>query len=587
MALRRRSAICAVSFVLLLVAGCGGGGGGGDDAPPAQNTPPQTAASGTAAVGAPIAGAQVTLKDSQGTSRTATTGTDGTYSVNTTGLVPPFFLQVSNTGGTLYSVSADANNTTTINITPLTDLIIRSWYNVQGVTVDTAFAAPATNPPPAPAQVDLIAEVVRNVVQLWLDQAGVAADFNLISSPFTANGTGVDEVLDRTSVNPGTGQITITGGGTTQSSTLTATGGEINVTTTTTSPDGETSSTAGTVVPVTSAEQQALSGITAALQSFAAAINTNGAGLQVSHVMPFLDPNLVSEGQNAGQFAAEVVDSFSGGTTVAFELLQIKSLDTTNNVAGVLLDIAFSQGGATAHEEQEFFFTKVGDSWLISGDGRIASLSVQAEGRRDQSGGSGDMAGPAINVHVTTPDNTVTAVTITGGGIWNSATTLTQGATSVEASGNFDNFFINSGTLGTLVPAGTNFTLTLTRADASQVSYVVPSNAFTTELISITSPTGHALSDASLGQPLSVSWTLPTTFAIRNIQLMAIGFNGPSNDPSTEQCFTEGPVLSPTATTAQIIIPATCAGENVVSVNINLSVNGVNGERNQVIYFFQ
>lgn len=71
---------------LFALNGCGGGGGGGEAAP----TPtPTSTISGTAAVGAPLAGATVTVKDAQGTSRTGTTAANGSYSLDSSGLTPP------------------------------------------------------------------------------------------------------------------------------------------------------------------------------------------------------------------------------------------------------------------------------------------------------------------------------------------------------------------------------------------------------------------------------------------------------------------------------------------------------------------
>src|SRR5512142_3327314 len=114
-----------LSCIALVTAGCSSGSGGGNGN--------QRTVSGTAASGAPLASVTVTLKDATGASRTATTAADGRFSIDTTGLTPPFLVLVADAGGALYSVSADAAAQSTINVTPLTDLIIRSWYEVQGV----------------------------------------------------------------------------------------------------------------------------------------------------------------------------------------------------------------------------------------------------------------------------------------------------------------------------------------------------------------------------------------------------------------------------------------------------------------------
>ena len=250
--------------------------------------------SGTAASGSPIAGATVTLEDTQGNTRTSTTGSDGSFTVDTTGLTPPFLLSVQPASGAnppLYSVSADANATATINIHPLTDLIIRSWYSTQGVAIDTAFGSPVgPNAPPPPTEVRLIGNVMVQMAQLWLTKNGIdTTKVDLIATPFQANGTGLDNVLNQTTVNAATGQVTISDGTTTQNSTITyPTPGTITVNTTTMNPAGTTLSTVSAVVPTQSAEQDALTAILGAMNAFVQTVNTKGSALTASDIMSYL-----------------------------------------------------------------------------------------------------------------------------------------------------------------------------------------------------------------------------------------------------------------------------------------------------------
>src|SRR5437016_4555279 len=86
--------------------------------------------SGVAATGHPIAAATVTLKDSAGTTKTATTDSAGKFTLDLAGVVAPFLLKVDlATGTSLYSVGSQVG---VVNIHPLTDLIIELWYKVQG-----------------------------------------------------------------------------------------------------------------------------------------------------------------------------------------------------------------------------------------------------------------------------------------------------------------------------------------------------------------------------------------------------------------------------------------------------------------------
>ena len=110
----------------------------------------------------------------------------------------------------------------------------------------------------------------------------------------------------------------------------------------------------------------------------------------------------------------------------------------------------------------------------------------------------------------------------------------------------------------------------------------MPSNAFTTDLVTITSPTTGALSSYTLGQPLAVQWTLPRTYALANVSLNAVAETGPDG-PSTFSCGVGGssystvPALA-NATSGTITIPATCNGLPVLNVHLSVLARGVNGE---------
>lgn len=110
---------CMSIFVALLLHGCSGEH---NDAIPAITT-----ITGTAAAGAAIEGT-VTALDSSTPQKTftATTSATGAYTLNVAGGTPPFILTITGTAGgqpaTLNSIAAAPGQT--VNITPLTDLIV-------------------------------------------------------------------------------------------------------------------------------------------------------------------------------------------------------------------------------------------------------------------------------------------------------------------------------------------------------------------------------------------------------------------------------------------------------------------------------
>ncbi|MGH8323575.1 MAG: hypothetical protein ACRETD_07225, partial [Steroidobacteraceae bacterium] len=366
-----------------------------------------TTVTGTAASGKPTAGATVTIKDASGNSATGTTGTDGTFKVtSTTKFSPPLLVQVgAGAGATMYSVSADTNLTTMINVTPLTDLVVRSYYNVQGVTADTAFGALASNPPPAAATVQILGNAVQSTVQLWLNNAGVAnAGFNLISTPFNADGTGVDKVLDETTVTTSSNTLKITDGTTTQTSTLAAAAtGTVTITTTTT--NGATTSTASQSVAVpTSAAQQtdlakALAGVQTMFTNVIGAAAAKGASFAAADAMAFIDTGYLSQGQNAASFAmtvASFVNTLPAGAKVSVNGFvrtnQFTDTSATNQTLNVTVDLLETlSDGSTVHNyldnsddvgTGEVYRLQSDGSWRFYGDQSIAKAHVQVQQSR-------------------------------------------------------------------------------------------------------------------------------------------------------------------------------------------------------------
>ncbi len=207
-----------VMLFSIAIAACGGGGGSSGTA--------TITVSGTAAKGLAIANASVIIMDTAGKKATATTLANGSYSANVTGMTAPFLIQVPNpTGGFLYSVAAASG---TINITPLTDLIVRNWYATTTppiTNLDALFATPAPIPspipsPPTAAQIAAMESMLRQLLSSYLVGAGISpASFNLITTPFTANSTpftansvGFDLVLDSLTVTQPTsagGNVTV------------------------------------------------------------------------------------------------------------------------------------------------------------------------------------------------------------------------------------------------------------------------------------------------------------------------------------------------------------------------------------------
>jgi len=115
-----RGASAAATGAALALAGCGGGGSG------APAAPSSVTIAGTAAKGAALPGATVSIKCAAGTG-TATTAADGKYTVTITGASLPCALRVVGTDGSVFHsvvVGTGTTGTFVANITPLTELLV-------------------------------------------------------------------------------------------------------------------------------------------------------------------------------------------------------------------------------------------------------------------------------------------------------------------------------------------------------------------------------------------------------------------------------------------------------------------------------
>lgn len=192
--------------ILTALAACGGGGGNSSDG--TANTPPVAATkiTGTTAIGAALAGATVTIKDTSGASvcaePTITSTDSGTYSCTlASGKVAPFILLVvSPSGATNPMVSVLAStpaqgSTTVLNATPLTTAIVGQL-------------APDKNPLSVVATPTLIDNgKLTTIVNNFLSQiantvsAANVQNYNPFSTPIvaatsTAAGNEADRILD-------------------------------------------------------------------------------------------------------------------------------------------------------------------------------------------------------------------------------------------------------------------------------------------------------------------------------------------------------------------------------------------------------
>lgn len=461
-----------------------------------------------------------------------------------------------------YSVSADAAPSV-VNVTPLTDLVVRSWYQAQvsPVTADAAFANPVANPPPEPGVVTVIENVVRQIVGNLLNSNGVnPATLNLISTPFVANGAGVDAALDAIQVNAASGTVA-TG---TLTTTLTATNGAIS----TTAVSGVASTSTSVTVP-TNAQAAAITGIQSAMDAFSAAVNAKGTQLADTDILPLLDVNAMMGGLSRAQTAvafATVMRAQNTGDTFSGKVLSLDGL--AGSVAHVSTLGTTTTNGITGSDINPMVFVQQANGqWLLAGNMQIAQAGVTTLGtglygyvNMLQGGGTTLSGVPTISG----PGLTSTSMSLYGSKI-ESFMAKPGGATTSVTRDVYQ-------TTTAPVAAGNIYTISLPTA-AGTVSYIDRIGATTTDTVSITNLTA-GLANAKLGSLLTVNWTLPTTFTVIGVQFDPHVRNG------TVTCYSVGyPQLLPaTATSGTVTLPATCNGGAVTSAYVGVKAYGAQGQ---------
>jgi len=190
----------------MLVVACGGG----------DNASSFLTLKGTAAKGSALSGGAVTATCKSGGKGNATSNADGSFTVTVSDGVGPCLLAIQPADGSpaMFSIASGTASSQTVNITPMTNLLVSYLLSVPGVTAadPTAwFALPATKALLIDT-VELTRRIVKDFIPAILKLApGLSlTDTSFLSTAFTPNPTisttDADlELLKTTSVVESTG----------------------------------------------------------------------------------------------------------------------------------------------------------------------------------------------------------------------------------------------------------------------------------------------------------------------------------------------------------------------------------------------
>ena len=526
----------------------------------------------------------VLLKDSSSPAKTVSSPTDSTGKYSFTaaqiqGFVAPFMLEVSyKIGGAGYylhsAVTAEdvVSGNATINITPLTDLVIANLGNEIAAKI---FANGNYSSLLTKTALDGGVLALDSLLQPVLLQMGVAGSVDLLRQSFTANGQGLDAVLDalKVTIDPTTKAETVTNrlDNTSVSGTLSA--------------PPTTPLAAGTTNNVTD-----LQGITATFNSFAALMATAPAPTSAPLLAFFDQASFRDDGKNLQAFLQEITSDpvIAGGSLVITDLVleSVPSWVTTVPSGATAYKATFTVLQNTApNDRHDFIMYMSQGTWLILGNQLVAKAAINAfEG--DNNGvlctgmllNVNDKGGVGINYAVMTGPGLPAAGLL----LFNPATTQSSfslaagdpttynGTNTPQAtvSCSYNNVFVMSDAqIQSITTLPAVYTVTLYKdngtptvpSDDTLVATYNPtmlalplqSTALTSALFAsniAASPT--VLSAAATGGTVTVSWTAPTASGLYASSLDVYVCNASG-------CQDINTSLSATATSAILTVPTT------------------------------
>lgn len=321
-----------------------------------------TSLSGTAAAGAPLVGT-VTVKDHLGATRQVQIEADGGYTIDVSGMTGPFVLQANGTvGGRSYrvhSAATEADIGNTINVTPLTDLIVANMAGeIAANYFDRGdFAGLST------AELDSQAELLRQRLGAILTGVGLDASIDLLRASFSADHTGLDAALDllRVEVDPATAIATITS----------IIDGQ-QITDDLAAADTSTLTVLGDV----SAGVDALTAITATLDTLTGLLATSVPAADNPTLTGLFTSGFLHSGQDLNAFLSELTTD-SDAIGLRFDTVSLVALDTTAGTAEIVVNLGDGSGWVDPFPDH---FQMLRDDatgiWKLHGDRSMVDLEV-------------------------------------------------------------------------------------------------------------------------------------------------------------------------------------------------------------------
>ena len=501
--------------------------------------------SGTAAAGAPIVGS-VTVKDSSSPAATKTVpiAADGKYTVDVTGMKAPYMVRADGyIGGNdyhLYSAGTSADVGGTINITPLTDLIVANIAK----TVASDYFNNGNFSTLTTADLKIESDALLAKLQPILTAVGVSGSIDLLRASFSTNHTGIDAALDILRVNTtdtATGAATIT-----------------NIIT-----QQAVSSTNSDVLPNTAGVAAAATDIqliSAGFKTFSDLFATGLPSDTNATLLGLFDgATFMSDGQNLAAFLSQMTTE-QQNVGVSFANISIRSMDA-NGSAVVAFDVI--RNGVAAGSKKPFHMIKKNGAWYMQGDQYLAEVDFEAyAGYFPADTATSIVTG--LNLYISDRGGQgITSAVVTGAGLPADGIILKNDIASdclqIQGQQNKSSVYtMTDSAIATIAETDPVYTVNLYAGATLKGSYAEKLKKrpyLSTELTAasfpnLTSPTVAEI-EACTGGDLAASWTLPDGLTSEWLSVQIGDYNGNSamfqtdlRPTDTGTSFTLDPITS-------------------------------------------
>ena len=366
--MKKTLSLATLIFTLVgVLVACGGGGG-------SSSGSSSSSLSGTVASGSPLVSGTLNLVDANGRTSSTPIASDGSYSISTAGLTPPFVLQASGyVGGnlvTMYSAAASASQTA--NVTPLTQgVAMLALNNSPELVFNGTISMPSASALTTGLQT--ANTTLQSAVSSAMTAVGATVT-DFIQSRFTADHTGVDLALDYLQIDN-----TFQNSGGTQVPAINISNRTASAGNTSGFVSATTSAVTGSLGPANTFNTFNISTIPVLLAKISAKISASDFVLADWNSVNIFDSSFLDGGRTPTTFLSYISAGSAGNTiSSAFVPLRCRTINTNDAVCNIKATMLSSTGNPLAGFEISMIQRGSTGDWKLFGNQAHVNYQVQS-----------------------------------------------------------------------------------------------------------------------------------------------------------------------------------------------------------------